>query len=511
MEFLNSIISWFIKKRLHQIDLFRKYPCEVQRELLLKLTDSAKGTEWGKKYDYYSLKTMEEFKNRVPLQDYESIKPYISRMKKGEQNLLWPTEIKWFAKSSGTTSDKSKFIPVSNESLEECHYKGGKDMLAMYLDNRPDSKLFSGKGLVVGGANQINPFNNDSYYGDLSAIIIKNLPFWVEYLRTPDLTIALMAEWEEKLEKMARSTMQEDVSNITGVPSWTLVLLKRILEITGKNNIMEVWPNLELYIHGGVSFTPYRDQFKSIIPFAGMNYLETYNASEGFFGIQDDLKKDEMLLMLDYGIYYEFLPMADFDSSGETSGKSVTQKTVSLEEVEINTNYALIISTNAGLWRYNIGDTIRFTSLNPFKIQVTGRTKSFINAFGEELIRDNAEKALEEACLKTGAVIREYTAAPVFMSAKGRGGHEWLIEFELAPGNLNEFSAILDKKLKSVNSDYEAKRHKDLVLLPPLVRPLPAGTFYSWLKKRGKLGGQNKIQRLSNDRRLVDEILLHFQ
>lgn len=504
MEFLNSIISWIIKKRLHQIELFKKYPIDVQNELFLKLIDSGKDTEWGKKYGYSSVRTLNDFKSRVPIQDYDSIKPYIFRMKQGEQNLLWNSEIKWFAKSSGTTSDKSKFIPVSSESLEDCHYKGGKDMLAIYLDNCPDSRLFSGKSLSVGGAHQINPFSSDSYYGDLSAIIIKNLPFWAEYLRTPDLSIALMSEWEAKLEKMARATVIEDVSNIAGVPSWTLVLLKRIIEITGKKNIHEVWPNLELYIHGGVSFTPYREQFKKLIPNGKMKYMETYNASEGFFGIQDDLKKEEMLLMLDYGIYYEFLPLHDLDS---LSGSEKNSKTLSLEEVQTETNYALIISTNAGLWRYMIGDTIRFTSLNPFKIQITGRTKSFINAFGEELIRDNAEKALDTACKKTGAVIREYTAAPIFMDEKGQGGHEWLIEFETPPGDLKKFAELLDQKLKEVNSDYEAKRHKDIALRPPLIHALPEGTFYSWMKKRGKLGGQHKVQRLSNDRRLVDDIL----
>lgn len=484
-----------------------KYPCDVQRELLFKLIETSKDTEWGKAHYYTSVKTVPDFKKQVPLQDYDSIKPYVFRMKQGEQNLIWPTEIKWFAKSSGTTSDKSKFIPVSTESLEDCHYKGGKDMLAMYLNNRPESKLFAGKGLVVGGANQINPFNSDSYYGDLSAIIIKNLPFWVEYLRIPDLSIALMGEWEEKLEKMARSTAWEDVSNISGVPSWTLVLLKRILEITGKKNIHEVWPNLELYIHGGVSFKPYREQFKKLIPSPKMNYIETYNASEGFFGIQDDLSKDEMLLMLDYGIYYEFLPMSDFDHGNNASLQNYRVKTLSLEEVQTDTNYAIIISTNAGLWRYLIGDTIRFTSVNPFKIQITGRTKSFINAFGEELIRDNAEKALEETCRITGAVIREYTAAPIFMDENGQGGHEWLVEFETLPSDINIFARLLDEKLKDVNSDYEAKRHKDLALRAPLVRQMPDGTFYTWMKKRGKLGGQHKVQRLSNDRRLVDDIL----
>ncbi len=504
MEFINNIFSWLIKKRLHQIELFKKYPIDVQKELFSKLVDTARETEWGRKYDYSSIKSENDFKNRVPLQDYDSIKHYILRMKQGSQNLLWNSEIKWFAKSSGTTSDKSKFIPVSTESLEDCHYKGGKDLLAMYLNNCPDSKLFSGKGLIVGGTNQINPFSSDSYYGDLSAIIIKNLPFWAEYLRTPDLSIALMSEWEEKLEKMALTTINEDVSNISGVPSWTLVLLKRILEITGKKNIAEVWPNLEVYFHGGVSFAPYREQFKKMIPFSKMNYMETYNASEGFFGIQDDLKRDDMLLMLDYGIYYEFLPMSSFDNViPEKSGT----KTLSLEEVSLHTNYAVVISTNGGLWRYIIGDTIRFTSLNPFKFQITGRTKSFINAFGEVLIRDNAEKALAAACEKTGATIREYTAAPVFMDENGQGGHEWLIEFESSPDSIEKFAKILDETLKEVNSDYEAKRHKDLALKFPEVKVLPEGTFYNWLKKRGKLGGQHKVQRLSNDRKIVEEIL----
>lgn len=507
MELINSIISWIIKKRIHQIELFKKYPCEVQKELFSKLIETAKDTEWGKKYKFSSLKTAGDFKNSVPLQDYDSIKSYVHRMKAGEQNLLWPSEIKWFAKSSGTTSDKSKYIPVSKESLEDCHYKGGKDMLSIYLNNRPDSRIFSGKGLIVGGANQINSFNNDSYDGDLSAIIIKNLPFWVEHLRTPDLSIALMPEWEEKLEKMAHSTSNENVTNISGVPSWTLVLLKRILEITGRKNICEVWPNLELYIHGGVSFTPYREQYKKLIPFKGMNYLETYNASEGFIGIQDDMNTDDMLLMLDYGIYYEFLPLSDFEAA---SGNFSNCRTLSLEEVQTGTNYVLIISTNAGLWRYIIGDTIRFTSLYPFKIQVTGRTKSYINAFGEELIRDNAEKALAMACRITGAVIHEYTAAPIFMDEKGKGGHEWLIEFESEPSDLKIFAELLDEKLKEVNSDYEAKRHKNLALQPPLIRKLPVGTFYKWMKKRGKLGGQNKIQRLSNDRRLADDIFNSF-
>ena len=439
----------------------------------------------------------------MPLQEYDDVKHWVDRLMKGEKDLLWPGEIKWFAKSSGTTSDKSKFIPVSRESLEECHYKGGKDMLSIYYHNRPDSLFFSGKGLVVGGSSQINQFRSDSYYGDLSAILMKNFPFWVEYRRTPELSIALLSEWEEKLEKMAKATAEEDVTNISGVPSWTLVLLKKILEIKGKKTIPEVWPNLELFMHGGVAFTPYLEQYRKLIPSPKMNYMETYNASEGFFGIQDELGKDEMLLMLDYGIFYEFIPMENFGND--------QPKTLMLDEVETDKNYALVISTNGGLWRYIIGDTVMFTSLNPYRIKVTGRTKHFINAFGEELIIDNAEKGLKTACEKTEAIIKEYTAGPVFMGDEGKGGHEWLIEFERKPHNLDYFAEILDNALKSLNSDYEAKRHKGLALQEPKIHAVFEGTFYNWMKKRGKLGGQNKVPRLANDRKYLDDILSYLE
>ena len=498
MTLINSLISWFMKKRMHQIELFMKYPHDVQEEWFRKLMLSARGTEWGKKYGYSEIEHYSTFAERVPINEYDDLKPYIDRLRKGEQNLLWNSDIKWFAKSSGTTSDKSKFIPVSEEALEECHFKGGKDLLSIYCNNNPDTRIFTGKLLGMGGSHFSDNRENGTFVGDVSAILMENLPAWVELIRTPELSIALMSEWEEKIEKIARITSKEDVTNITGVPSWTMVLLKRILEITGKSNIREVWPNLELFIHGGVSFTPYRNQFHKLID-GPMNYLETYNASEGFFGIQDRNGADDMLLMLDYGIFYEFIPMSEHDQQ-ET-------QPVTLEQVVTGTNYAILISTNAGLWRYKIGDTVTFTCTDPYRIRITGRTRNFINAFGEELIIDNAQKALERACLKTGAMLNEYTAAPVYFSEAGSGAHEWLIEFEKLPEDMGYFIEVFDNALKALNSDYEAKRYHNMILAEPIVRALPKGTFYNWMKQKNRLGGQFKVPRLANDRKYIDEIL----
>lgn len=496
---INSLFSYFIKKRLDQIDFFKRYPHETQREVFHGLIRAARFTEWGKENDYKSIDNLKTFKDRVPVQRYEDLKPYVDRLKKGEQNLLWPTDIKWFAKSSGTTNDKSKYIPVSREALEECHFKGGKDLVGLHCHMRPKTRIYTGRSLVVGGSRQVNELRTDSYSGDLSAIVIKNLPLWVEIRQTPDRAVALMDGWEEKIEQMARITMKDNVKNIVGVPSWTLVLLRRILDISGADNINEIWPDLELYIHGGVSFRPYKEQFRSLIPNPAMNYLDSYNASEGFFGVQDIEGSDEMLLMLDYGIFYEFMPMSEL-------GKEHPE-TLELSEVQVGVNYAIIISTNAGLWRYLIGDTIVFTSTDPYRIQVSGRTKHFINAFGEELIIDNAEKALEVACERSGALISDYTAAPIFMDHNAKGGHEWLIEFEKEPEDRRFFTGSLDNALKSLNSDYEAKRTGDLSLGMPVVRPMPAGTFQEWLKSKGKLGGQHKVPRLSNNRDVVDDIM----
>ena len=501
MELINSIFNWVMKKRIHDIDLFMKYPHEVQEELIRGLINKAAKTEFGKKYDFQSIRNSDEFKARVPLHTYEQMFPYIERLLKGEQKILWPSEIKWFAKSSGTTNAQSKFIPVSLEALNDCHFKGGKDLLSVYVNNHPETRIFNGKGLTIGGSQQINQFdtNSTSYYGDVSAVLLKNLPFWAQLILTPKLDIALMSEWEEKIEKMARSTIPENVTNIAGVPTWTVILIQKVLEITNKSNILEVWPNLEAFIHGAVSFEPYEKLFQKLIPSEKMNYMETYNASEGFFGIQDQTYNKDLLLMLDYGIYYEFIPTENLDE--EQPG------TLSLDEVEIGTNYALVISTNAGLWRYMIGDTVKFTSLSPYRIRITGRTKHFINTFGEEVIIENAEKAIKTACEATGAVIDDYTAGPKYLETEKKGGHEWIIEFSHEPDNIKKFIQILDETLKSINSDYEAKRYKDMALEQPTVHSVPAGTFYNWMKKRNKLGGQNKVPRLANNREFLEDIL----
>lgn len=498
MPLLNSIISWVNVKRLHQIELFKKYPLDVQHEVFFNLLEQASKTTWGIQYGYESIDSIEEYQNRVPLSSYEDLKPYINRLREGEQNLLWPSEIKWFAKSSGTTADKSKFIPVSFEALEECHFRGGKDILAFYMKERPENGILKGKGLTLGGSAEVNEFSNQSYFGDLSAVIIENLPFWAQFIRTPAVEIALIPEFEEKLERIMEHTLHENVTSIAGVPSWNLVLLKAILVKTGKNNILEVWPNLELFTHGGVSFKPYREQFKKLIPSEHMNYLETYNASEGFFAIQDELNRDDMLLMLDLGVFYEFIPMDHFDQTNPP--------VYTIDEVEKGVNYALVISTNGGLWRYVIGDTVVFTSLFPHRIKISGRTKYFINAFGEEVILDNAEKALMTACRETGAIVKEYTAGPMYMSDDAKGAHEWMIEFDTAPDDFEKFKKVLDKTLCNINSDYEAKRYRNITLKAPEIVSLKPGTFYHWMQKRGKLGGQNKIPRLANDRKYLDEL-----
>lgn len=498
MAIVNSILSWLMKQRISQIEHFMKNPYEVQEKWRNELLQAAANTEIGKKFGFSRIKNQQQFNIQIPLMDYDDLKPFIQKQMNGTSNVLWPTPVKWYAKSSGTTSDRSKFIPVSEEALEHCHFKGGKDLISIYCNNHSDTKVFDGKLLSMGGSHQVNSISTDTYTGDLSAILIQNLPFWIQMLRTPDISIALMDNWEEKIEKMAVTTMNENITNISGVPSWTLVLLKRILELKNKNNMLEIWPDFELFVHGGVSFTPYREQFQKLFPGSQVNYLETYNASEGFFGIQDRSDADDMLLMLDYGIYYEFIP---FENTEEKNPETLT-----LDEVKAGENYALVITTNGGLWRYKIGDTITFTSINPFRIKVSGRTKHFINAFGEELIIDNAEKALDQACSATGAVITEYTASPVYFSDNSNGAHEWLIEFAQHPADLNEFINHLDKKLMSLNSDYEAKRSTGMVLGRPVVKSLPEGTFYNWLKSKGKLGGQNKVPRLSNNRQYVDEI-----
>lgn len=495
---LNSIASWILKKRIHQIELFMKYPHEVQSEVLFNLLEVAEDTEIGRQYGFQEMKSYEDFKDKVPVQSYEDISQLIERSRKGEDNIFWPSPIKWFAKSSGTTNAKSKFIPVSNQSLEDCHYKSGKDLLSLYFHNNPNSQLFSGKSLRLGGSKELYE-ENGTVFGDLSAILIDNAPFWAEMSSTPSNKVSLMSNWDQKMEAIIEETKFENVTSLAGVPSWMLVLLNKVIDQSGEDHLLELWENLEVYFHGGVSFTPYVDQFKELIPKSDFNYYEIYNASEGFFAIQDRNGASDLLLMLDYGIFYEFIPMDTFGTSN--------QRVVRLSEVIIGVNYALVITTNAGLWRYLIGDTVRFTSTKPYRIVVTGRTKHHINVFGEELIIENAEQALKIACRKTNAQISDFTAAPVFMDGNQKGTHQWLIEFSKKPKNIDRFSDALDNALKSLNSDYEAKRFNNMTLDPPVISVARVNLFHDWLASKNKLGGQHKIPRLSNSRTYMDELL----
>ena len=498
MKLFSPAISRLARLRLWQIDEWVNNPVAAQREVLQELVTSAQYTVFGRQFGFNKLFNVRTFKQTVPVHEYDDLKPYIERMMGGEDNVLWNTPIRWFAKSSGTTSERSKFIPVSDESLEENHYQGAKDVLTLYYRFNPDSGLLTGKGLVIGGSHQISQASEDISYGDLSAVLLQNSPYWAHWIRTPELSIALMDEWEHKIEQLALSTIPENVTSISGVPTWNLVLMKHILTLTGKSSIAEIWPALELYIHGGVSFVPYREQFRQLIG-KNIHYLEMYNASEGFFAAQDSPDEDGMLLFTRHGVFFEFMPLEEY-------GKKFPY-TVGLNKVELGKNYAPIISTNGGLWRYIIGDTIQFTSLKPYRIKVSGRLKHYINAFGEEVIVDNSDKAIAIACEKTGACVTDYTAGPVYFSQHGNGAHEWLIEFEKPPADIALFAYELDSALKNCNSDYEAKRHKDIALRMPLVHAVRKGLFNEWLSNKGKLGGQHKVPRLSNDRKLLETLL----
>ncbi len=497
LPIINSIASWILKKRIHQIELFIKYPNEVQEELLNSLLKSAENTVIGRQYDFATIKNYTTFSDRVPVSTYEDLEPMIEQTRKGMQNIFWPSQIKWFAKSSGTTNAKSKFIPVSIEALENCHYKASKDLLSLYLNNNEDSQLFVGKSLRLGGSKQIYEDNN-TFFGDLSAILIDNMPMWAEFSSTPSNQVSLMGDWEIKLMAIIHETLSEDVTSLAGVPSWMMVLLNKLLEETGKNNILEIWPNAEVYFHGGVNFDPYRDQYKKLFPKSDFNYYEIYNASEGFFAIQDSNFSNELLLMLDYGIFYEFIPMDTFGTEN--------QKTIRLSDVELHKNYAVVITTNSGLWRYLIGDTVRFTSVNPYRIKVTGRTKHHINVFGEELMVENTDQAIAKTCKVTGVEVIDYTVAPIFMNGKEKGAHEWMIEFRNPPENLEYFSKVLDEHLQNLNSDYEAKRYNNMTLSPLVINIARTNLFYDWLKEKDKLGGQHKIPRLSNDRNYLEQL-----
>ncbi len=497
MKLLSPAISRLARFRHWRIEQWISNPVAAQREVLQDLVTHAQYTEIGRRYGLTKLFSVREFKKSMPIHEYDDIKPYVEKLMQGEQQQLWNTPVSWFAKSSGTTSDKSKFIPITEESLHDCHYQGSKDVLTMYYNYNPESDLLTGKGLVVGGSHQVNAINDDIQYGDLSAVLLQNAPVWANWIRTPELSIALLDEWENKIEQLAQSTIEENVTSISGVPTWTMILIKRILQITGKQTLKEVWPNLELYIHGGVSFVPYKEQFKKLMG-NGVDYLEMYNASEGFFAAQDKPGDEGMLLFLSHGIFYEFMPVEEY-------GKE-NPETIGLEKVEIGKQYAPVITTNGGLWRYLVGDTIAFTNTYPFRIKVSGRLKHFMNAFGEEVMVDNTDKAIAIACEKMNLVVNDYTAAPVYFSDAENGCHEWLIEFENNPANIDEFAYELDCALKTINSDYEAKRHKDIALKLPLVKTLPKNTFHKWLHSKGKLGGQHKVPRLSNERKFVEEI-----
>lgn len=480
------------------MELFLKYPHEVQEELLFNLLKQAENTYIGKQYEFNSITNYKTFAERIPVSTYEELEPLIERTRKGEQNIFWNTPIKWFAKSSGTTNAKSKFIPVSSEALENCHYKASKDLLCLYLNNNENSQLFAGKSLRLGGSKQLYEDNN-TFFGDLSAILIDNMPIWAEFSSTPSSSISLMGDWESKMPAIINETINENVTSLAGVPSWMMVLLNKTLEQTGKENILEIWPNAEVYFHGGVNFDPYREQYKKLFPKDNFQYYEIYNASEGFFALQDLNNSNDLLLMLDYGIFYEFIPMDTFGQA--------TQKIIRLNDVELNKNYAIVITTNSGLWRYMIGDTIRFTNLNPYRIRVTGRTKHHLNVFGEELMVENTEMALTATCKELNCEIIDYTVAPVFMRGKHKGAHEWMIEFKKLPEDLTAFSVILDKNIQNLNSDYEAKRYNNMTLNSLVLNVARANLFYDWLKENDKLGGQHKIPRLSNDRNYMEQLL----
>ena len=493
----NSVVNWFIKQRIDQITNFMDHPIDTQNGILFSQLYHAENTEYGKIYGFSSISSYEDFKNKVPVVAYENFEPYIEKARQGQRDVIWPGFVKNFAKSSGTTNAKSKFIPITDESLEDCHFKAGKDLVSIYANNHPDNQLFSNKNLRLGGsAEMYQEFNTK--FGDLSAILIDNLPFWVEITTTPSKKVSLMSEWESKLKAIVSEVKNAEVGSLTGVPSWMMVLLQRVLEETKAENISQIWPSLEVFFHGGISFKPYREQYREIIG-KSINYYEIYNASEGFFGIQDKSNSDEMLLMLDYGIFYEFIPM-------EELGKD-DPKTLSLENVELNRNYAMVITTNGGLWRYLIGDTVIFTSLNPFRIKISGRTKHYINAFGEELMIGNVENAITKACEASGARVSDYTGAPIFMTDKEKGAHEWIFEFSSEPTDIEVFTDVFDHHLKEINSDYEAKRYNDITLRRPVLHIAKPNLFYRWMESRGKLGGQNKVPRLSNDREYINPLL----
>lgn len=500
INFVNSFVSWMLRKRFHQIEFFIKFPNEVQQDLLAKLLQEASKTEIGIKYGFESINSYKEFSERVPIVNYEDIAPQIERNRQGKQNIFWHSKIKWFAKSSGTSNDKSKYIPISQECLNDSHLKAGKDLLSIYCNNNPDTMIFSGKGLKLGGS--YAQYQNDSFFGDLSAIMIENLPFWADIMSSPSVSVALEKDWEKKTDAIIKECRNENITSIAGVPSWMLSLLKEIIKREKISSLLDIWPNLEVFMHGGINFKPYSSQFQKLIPSAHFKYYEVYNASEGFFAIQDSNHSKDMLLMLDYGVFFEFVPLSQFDEKNLENCNAIP-----LSEVAIGVNYAMIITTNTGLWRYNIGDTIQFVSIFPHRIIVTGRTKNYINTFGEELMIHNVENALSFACAKTKSSIKDFTIAPVYMQLNKPGHHQWLIEFEDKPSDINLFNHVLDQKLQSINSDYEAKRFQNITMSAPDILIAKDGLFFEWLKRKNKLGGQNKIPRMKDNRDMMENLL----
>ena len=491
---LTTIGGKIFQPRQRELERHQNGGVEMQRDVLMHLVGRASNTEYGRKHAFSEINNYEQFVKCVPVNSYEELKESIGRMRHGESDVLWPGRVKWFAKSSGTTNDKSKFIPVTNEGLHHIHYAGAFDTVALYLRNTPKSRLFDGRSLILGGSHSPNYNMPGSLVGDLSAILIENINPLANLVRIPKKRTALLADFEVKRDRIAQEALNKNVTNISGVPSWMLSVLTRVMELSGKQYLDEVWPNLEVFFHGGVAFTPYRQQYEHLIRSPRMQYMETYNASEGFFGLQSEPTDKSMLLMLDYDVFYEFQEMG-------------TDNIVPIWGVESGKNYAMLISTSCGLWRYMLGDTVRFTSVNPYKFVISGRTKHFINAFGEELIVDNADQGLAYACQQTGAEVSEYTAAPIFMDDHAKCRHQWLIEFSTPPQDLRQFATLLDERLQSLNSDYEAKRYKDITLQPLEIVTARPGLFNEWLKQHGKLGGQHKVPRLSNSREHIEQLL----
>lgn len=491
------MVKGYLRYRINRVRKMYSIPHELQQETFETLLENLKATEYGRAYSASKIKSIIDFKKALPIVNYEDLYPYIETMMRGTSNVLWPGKINMFAKSSGTTNDKSKYIPISEENLFENHVAASWDAVSILYQNRPDTKIFDGKNLIMGGSLTSNKDN--LIIGDVSAILLDKMPMVGKPFYTPDSEIALLPDWEQKIDLIAKHCLNEDVVMFAGVPTWTIVLFNKMLDMTGKSNMREIWPNVKTYLHGGVGFDPYVEQFRKFIPYDDMEYYEVYNASEGYFAVQDRLKEKGMLLLLDNSVYYEFIPLEYSDEDNP--------QTLSLDEVEEGKDYVIVISTSSGLWRYKPGDIIRFVTIKPYRIMVSGRTKQFINVFGEEVMVHNTDQAIKMTIEKCPAILSNYTVGPIFMENEAKGGHHWLIEFEELPQNLDEFSSTLDGCLRSINSDYDAKRYKDIALQPLKLTVLPKGSFYNWLKSKNRLGGQTKVPRLANTREYIDQLL----